>query len=218
MPLPLPPGSLLASSSPTALLCVVLNRLLMQNDEARLLLAAHGGRSFEIQAPPVAAKLMIDPEGKLSPSESDEPAQVALTVDTQALWAAGWRPGQPMPDQAGVLHISGDAAMAQTLSILAKHWRPDLEDLLAQKIGDIAARQVMRAAQGFLGAFKRSTSRLAENMAEYVTHETQALPSMSQFMVSGTQQTTLTNRLAVLDERVAQLEGRVNQLAGSQSS
>jgi len=196
----------------------VLNRLLTQNDQARLLLAAHSGHAFEIQAPPISANLMIGQEGTLSPNEVDAPAQVCLTVDTQALWAAGWRPGQPMPDQSGVLHISGDAAMAQTLSTLAKHWRPDLEDLLAQKIGDIAARQVTRGVQGLFGAFKRSTSRLAENMAEYATHETQALPTMTQFIVGASQQTTLTQRLARLDERLAKLEGRVTQVAGSRSS
>ena len=189
----------------------------MQNDQARLLLAAHTGNTFEIRALPVTAKLMIGQEGTLTPSNDHAPAQVCLTVDTQALWASGWRPGQPMPDQAGILFISGDAAMAQTLSTLAKHWRPDLEDLLAQKIGDIAARQIVRGVQGFFSAIRLSTSRLAENMAEYATHETQTLPSMSQFVVSGAQQAALTQRLAILDERLAHLEGRVNQVEGSPS-
>jgi len=58
---------------------------------------------------------------------------------------------------------------------------------------------------------------LAENMAEYATHETQTLPSMSQFVVSGAQQAALTQRLAILDERLAHLEGRLNQVEGSPS-
>jgi len=54
-------------------------------------------------------------------------------------------------------------------------------------------------------------------MAEYATHETQTLPSMSQFVVSGAQQAALTQRLAILDERLAHLEGRLNQVEGSPS-
>lgn len=190
----------------------------MQNDRARELLGVHAGRTFEIDARPIKAKLTIGHDGLLSPSDDSVLAQVHLRLDTEALWTLGWRPGLPLPKQAGVLFVSGDVAMAQTLSTLAEHWRPDLEDLLAQKIGDIAARQVARGAQSLFSTVWRSSQRLAENLVEYATHETEVLASEAGMSALSTKQQQLIGRLESLGERLARLEQRVNQVTGGQSS
>lgn len=218
MPLPLLTrpnfGSAFSNTSPPAVLSALLNRLLAQNEQARALLMVHAGRTFEIEAGPVQAKLTIGHDGSLSPSDESVLAQVHLRLDIQALWALGWRPGQPLPKRDGILFVSGDVAMAQTLSTLAEHWRPDLEDLLAQKIGDIAARQFMRGAQSLLTTVWQSSQRLSENLVEYATHETDLLASAASVKAWSTQQQQLTERLTSLDERIAQLDQRLNQVSG----
>lgn len=201
--------------SPPAVLCAILNRLLAQNDRAKELLAQHAGRGFEIQAQPIQAKLAIDSDGTLRPAGANMTPQVCLTLDVTALLKMGWRPGQPMPEQSGLLHVSGDVAMAQTLSTLAKHWRPDLEDLLAQRIGDIAARQVYRGAQSFIAAVWRSTQRLAENVAEYAAHENGSIAAAGQLDALVADHLALSKQLSDLDDRLQQLQQRVNRLAGS---
>jgi ubiquinone biosynthesis accessory factor UbiJ len=201
----------LGGATPPALLCAVLNRLLAQNDQARALLAQHVGCTFEIQARPIQAKLTIETDGKLSPADADVVSQVCLTLDTAALIKLGWRPGQPLPEQPGLLHVSGDVAMAQTLSTLAKHWRPDLEDLLAQRIGDVPARQVLRVAQGVLSTVWRSSYRLAENVAEYATHETQTITGVAAFDAFKADRAALSAKVSTLEERLQHLQQRLER-------
>lgn len=205
-------------TSPPALLCAVLNRLLAQNVQARALLAQHAGCTFEMQARPIQAKLTIESDGKLSPAQAGVVSQVCLTLDTATLIKLGWRPGQPFPEQPGLLHVSGDVAMAQTLSTLAKHWRPDLEDLLAQRIGDVAARQVLRAVQGVLSTVWRSSQRLAENVAEYATHETQTITGTAAFNAFKADRVALSAKVASLEERLQQLQQRLDRTPWSQKA
>jgi len=208
----------LDGATPTALLCAMLNQLLAQNDQARALLAQHVGCTFEIQARPIQAKLTIESDGKLSPADALVASQVCLTLNTAALIKLGWRPGQAFPEQPGLLHVSGDVAMAQTLSTLAKHWRPDLEDLLAQRIGDVAARQVLRGAKGLLSTVWRSSQRLAENMAEYATHETQTITGTAVFNAFKADRVALSAKVSSLEERLQQLQQRLDRTPWSQKT
>lgn len=189
-----------------------------QNDSARALLAQHVGCTFEIQARPIQAKLTIESEGKLSPAGTLVVPQVCLTLDTAALVKLGWQPGQPLPEQPGLLHVSGDVAMAQTLSTLAKHWRPDLEDLLAQRIGDVAARQVLRGAKGVLSSVWRSSQHVAENVAEYATHETQTITGTAVFESFKANRVALSENISSLEDRLQQFQQRLERTARSQKS
>ncbi len=208
----------LGGATPPALLCAVLNRLLAQNDKVCALLAQHTGCTFEIKAPPIQAKLTIETDGKLSPADEHVASQVCLTLNTAALIKLGWRPGQPFPEQPGLLHVSGDVAMAQTLSMLAKHWRPDLEDLLAQRIGDLAARQVLRGAQSLLSTVWRSSQHLVENVAEYATHETQTITGTAAFVTFKADRMALSAKVSTLEERLQRLQHRLDRTLRSQKT
>ena len=208
----------LGGATPPSLLCAVLNRLLAQNDKACALLAQHVGCTFEVKAPPIQAKLTIETDGKLRPADVLVAPQVCLTLDTAALIKLGWRPGQPFPEQPGLLHVSGDVAVAQTLSTLAKHWRPDLEDLLAQRIGDVAARQVLRGAKSLLSTVWRSSQHLAENVAEYATHETQTITGTAAFDAFKADRVSLSEKVSALEERLLQLQQRLDRTLRSQKT
>jgi ubiquinone biosynthesis accessory factor UbiJ len=204
--------------SPEAAVCALLNRLLADSDAARGLLAAHQGRTFHIQAKPLDLTLSIKADGVLMAVPRDATPDVRVLIDTAQLWEAGWRPGQAFPMRSGFVHVTGDAAMAQTLSTLAQHWRPDVEDLLAQRIGDVAARQVIRTARSVFGGMATAAQRLAENLAEYASHETEFLTATvhvktlaSQMAQARTRTESLDKRAQVLASRLIELENRVTR-------
>lgn len=211
----MPPLQRLLPESPEAAVCALLNRLLADSEAARGLLAAHQGRTFHIHAKPLDLTLSIKADGVLMAVPVGATPDVRVQIDTAQLWAAGWRPGQEFPMRSGFVHVTGDAAMAQTLSTLAQHWRPDVEDLLAQRIGDVAARQVIRTAKSLFGGMATAAQRLAENLAEYASHETELLSATvhvktlaSQVAHAQTRAESLDKRAQVLASRLTGLENR----------
>ena len=189
-----------------------MNAVLQQQTAARDLLAQHPGQTFELQAAPVSASLTIDQTGLFAPADPIVKADVLVVVDTRQLWAIGWRPGKPFPERSGLVHVSGDAAFAKTLALLAKHCRPDLEDLLAQRIGDIPARQLTMAFQRLAGVMVESADRMAANLAEYITHEAQVLPSYPALISHASQLRDLKGALDLLEVRTKSLEARIERL------
>lgn len=183
-----------------------LNWLFRDHASVRSLLARHAGRTVDFRAPPLASVLTIQQDGTWEPSDPSVKADVCVVIDTRALWASGWRPGRPLPERDGLVHVSGDVAIAQTLSTLAKSWRPDLEDLLAQHIGDIPARQLAQVANRLAGGLTRSTGRLAQNFAEYVSHE-------AALVVARPSLVSLTQRVSRLDHRLGSLEAGVQAVS-----
>jgi ubiquinone biosynthesis protein UbiJ len=74
------------------------------------------------------------------------------------------------------MQISGDAETAQVFSRLLKHADLDWEELLARRIGDVAARQVGNAVRGFLGWSRDAGSRVGQDIADYLHYESRDLP------------------------------------------
>jgi len=189
-----------------------MNTVLQQQSAARDLLAQHPGHTFELRADPVSASLTIDQTGLLTPADPIVKADVLVVIDTRQLWAIGWRPGKPFPERSGLVHVSGDASFAKTLAVLAKHCRPDLEDFLAQRIGDIPARHLTVAFQRLAGVMVESADRMVENLAEYITHEAQVLPSYPALVSHASQLRDLKGTLDLLGVRTKSLEDRIERL------
>ena len=74
------------------------------------------------------------------------------------------------------MQISGDAETAQVFSRLLKHADLDWEELLAQRVGDVAARQIGNAVRGFMGWSRDAGSRLGQDLADYLHYESHDLP------------------------------------------
>lgn len=209
-------ASLLSVLSPQQAVCRLLNRLLRQQPAVLDLLSRHAGRSFELSATPLNARLTIANDGELSIADRSIVPDVQLSIDVEALLKRGWRPGQALPQESGYVHISGDAALAQTLSMLAQAWRPDLEGLLADYIGDIPARQLLKGATRLQHLVRQGMTRASENIVEYAVHETDLLISPVVMEEHCAQQTHLVAQLDRMAERLAQLERRIE--ANQQSS
>lgn len=161
--------------------------------------------------------MTIGHDGRLSPADPAVVPDVTLTIDTARLWAAGWRPGQPFPERAGLVHVSGDAAMAQTLSILAKSWRPELEDLLSQYVGDVAAVQLVAGAKRLTALAGQFVVRTSQNVAEYAAHEAQWLLDDAPLRDQAQQLQALNTELGALQARLDALEARAKFLDSDSS-
>lgn len=192
---------------PTALFSRLLNALLKREDWARQRLGRHSGKTVHFKAGSRRIRLTINADGTTQPSDPAIVPDVTLSM-AQGRW-------QDLPEllRAGeadhfteILHIEGDAALAQTVAELARNLRFDMEHELAQHVGDITARRIMRTVPALSWASRRSAWRLARNASEYLAHE-------SALMANQQALTLHTENIARLEDRLSQLEARVHRLS-----
>jgi ubiquinone biosynthesis accessory factor UbiJ len=74
------------------------------------------------------------------------------------------------------MQVSGDAETAQVFSRLLKNADLDWEELLAQRVGDVAARHIGNAVRGFARWSRDSGTRLGQDVADYLHYEARHLP------------------------------------------
>ena len=211
-PFTIPRFGLFGQSSPKQAVCGLLNRLFERQPAVFDLLAQHAGQTFRLLARPVDAAMTIGHDGRLAPADEAVVPDVTLTIDTARLWAEGWRPGQPFPERAGLVHVSGDAAMAQTLSTLAKSWRPDIEDLLSQYLGDVAAVQLVSGAKRLGALAAQFVSRTSGNLAEYAAYEANLVLPDAPLREHTKTLAQLNAQLDTLQKRLDSLDARARQL------
>ena len=89
---------------------------------------------------------------------------------------------------------------------------------MAQRIGDVAARQVLRGAKSLLSTVWRSSQHLAENVAEYATHETQTITGTAAFDAFKADRVSLSEKVSALEERLLQLQQRLDRTLRSQKT
>ncbi len=101
-------------------------------------------------------------------------ADITVRAPAASLIAAALkRDGEAVPRG---MQVSGDAETAQVFSRLLKHADLDWEELLAQQVGDVAARQIGNAVRGFLSWTRDAGSRLGQDLADYLHYESRELP------------------------------------------
>jgi len=161
-----------ASLFPSSLAVTALNRLLRQQAWARDYLRPYAGKSVRVQVAGWALALRVQEAGLTQASGTSEPADVVLTLAQTHLGEAFEALRRHEPDRlAALIHVEGEAVLAQAMLALAQNLRWDVEAALAQVMGD-------RAALALVGAFKeagqgmrQAGKSLAENAAEYLSHE-----------------------------------------------
>ncbi len=194
------------NQAPRQVFCDLLNKCLAREPAVFELLAPHSGQTFRLKAAPLDTAMTISHDGRLASADAAVVPDVTLTIDTEALWSSGWRPGQALPERPGLIQVSGDVALAQTLSGLAASWRLDPEDMLSQVVGDVAAVQLVSGAKRLTALATEFVSRTSENLAEYAAHEAHWVASQ------GSQQ-MLVDDLAQLQHRLDASAARLDALA-----
>ncbi|MFK8052484.1 MAG: SCP2 domain-containing protein [Woeseiaceae bacterium] len=134
----------------------------------------------------------------------DEPDVVLSGSPISLAMLAGSDPQGVIRD--GHVTMSGDAMIGQRFQQLIQFAKPDLEDELANVVGDVAANQASAIVRGFENAAGQLTDRFHDRFGDYLTKEQGALPSRAQFR-------EFRDDVEKLRDDVARSEARVRLLS-----
>src|SRR5690625_775499 len=193
---PLPEPSFIAARA--------LNQLLQQEAWARERLQKHPEQIVRLEVGPATLTLVIQEDGTTQAGQSSDTPDVTLTLPLDKLSELPARlPEQSPEDLTRLLHIQGDAGLAQTVGYLAQNLRWDVEHALAEKIGDIAALKVLGASRSLFSGLKTSGRNLAENAREYLVYEQPVLASTPTLETHAKQIQALQQRLDQAEQRLS---------------
>jgi ubiquinone biosynthesis protein UbiJ len=167
----LPFASLIAAGVERALATAFKNSSAARADLAKL-----EGKvvKLELIGLPLTLHFLAE-DGKMSvASDYHGEAQVSVRVPAASLMATALK-RDPEAVPKG-MQMNGEAETAQVFSRLLRNADLDWEELLAQRIGDVAARQVGNALRGFMGWARDSGTRLGQDVADYLHYESRDLP------------------------------------------
>jgi len=207
--LPLPPPL-----HPVRLAVRLLNAMLAREPWARERLARHAGKTVRFVLARLDVSLTVLSDGLTEWAAADAEPTVVLTVPAEHLSLDRLWSGSDLADAfTDMTHISGDAAFAQVVAELARHLRPDWQDALAERVGDVAAVRIMQGAQALRDGVLRGGERFAQNVAEYLSEETATLlgrPVFADFCHALADEHAA---LVILEQRVVRLNQRLDSRA-----
>lgn len=137
--------------------------------------------------------------------DASAPAEAELVGGPFSLLALGGSAPEEVI-QRGEVDVRGDAELARKFRELALLLRPDLEEELAQLIGDVPAHQLGRVARAAFSWTSKAASTTVRNVAEYFAHERQHL-------VPHAEGEQFLKGVDAVREDVDRLEARVELLA-----
>jgi len=179
-----------------------LNHLLKGQVWARECLRPFAGKCVVFRLAPLPdLRLLILGSGLVSTASPDASADLTVTVQPGAV------PHLLARDEAAMaqVELAGPVDLASTAQLLFRELAWDAEEDLSKIFGDILARRMVGTARDLLAWQKEAASRLAQNLAEYLTEE--------QPMLAHAQDAAALRRsLDVLDADCTRLERRLEQL------
>ncbi len=156
---------------PPSPVIAVLNHLLSRQPSLTEALAAHAGKSAQIDAG-ISLRLRVAADGLLeADSAAAGEASVTIRIAPADLPQVLANPQRA----ASFAKLSGDAEFARTVSEVVTALRWDAESDLAPIVGDIAAVRIVQAVRAIAAQGTSGSRRLAENVAEYLLEENPVL-------------------------------------------
>ncbi|RTZ39789.1 hypothetical protein EKL30_17705 [Candidimonas sp. SYP-B2681] len=192
--------------TPTATYARLLNKLLQREAWARERLSRHSGKTARFNVGGFKASLTVQAGGLTQASDPAIVPDVILTIPAGKLaeLPAVLRARDPALI-ASLMHIEGDAALAQLVSDLARDLRWDVEDDLSGLLGDVAARRLMQTGRALSGGVQAAAMRLTGNVSEFISEESGMVASRPAFDDFAARVQKLRESLDSLDVRVSQL-------------
>lgn len=185
----------------------LLNRNVAASSAARSLCRKLDRKVLALQVTGVPLNLYLCAEGERIKLNSSNPGAVDATLSGSPL--SFLRMAGPQPEAAlrsGAVHIQGDAEVAQAFSELLIAAQPDLEEELAQVIGDVPAHQIGNLVRGTLRFGRHAADTMAQNVAEFLQEERRDLPSRTEAEEYLTEVDRLRDDVERLEARLALLE------------
>lgn len=113
----------------------------------------------------------------------------------------------PNPSSASALQISGDIELGQRFQRILRAIDPDWEEQTSRLVGDIAARQLGRAARGLRSWGRHAVQTLGQDVTEYLQEESRALAKRARVETFMRNVDTLRADFDRLQKRLERLEG-----------
>lgn len=187
----------------------LLNRLLRRQGWAQAHLRPHAGKTLRFQVAGQVLALRVQDDGLVREVAATVPADAVFTLERDRLGqAVRALREQRQSDLAGLMHIEGEAALAQVVMDLAQNLRLDPEDELSRFVGDRAAVRLVGLAKGLARGLRQAGERLGGNVAEYLSEENPVLLARAPFDDWRDGLGQLQRRLAKLDATLAAMESR----------
>lgn len=187
----------------------LLNALLDREDWARERLRGYAGKTVSLVVGRVQLIYTISSQGKLEQGHPAVVPDVTLTLPQDKL------PELPQILQDGdfsrvaqLMHVQGEAGLANLVSDLAANLRWDAEHDLANIVGDVMAVRLFSGARRAFSGLRDLGQRLTGNVSEYLTEETALLVTRPELDGLREQSAGLTQRLDELDRRLNHLDAR----------
>ena len=178
-----------------------LNHLLGQASWARQRLQPFAGRVAAFTMAPLEGAFEITTDGGVQAPHADATPDVTIALP----------PTLPLLLLQGIgtvmraMRLEGKVDLAEALGFVFRNLRWDAEEDLSRVFGDIAAHQLMRRAEKFVGWQKQSAQNLAENLGEYFTEEQPLIATRAALNSFAGEVDRLRDDLARLQKRVQRL-------------
>lgn len=190
--------------SPVAVYARMLNKLLQREGWARDRLSRHAGKTVGFKVGGFTMRLSIQADGLVQASDEAVLPNVTLTIPAHQLAELpGVLRARDPSLLTELLHVEGDAGLAQVVSELARDLRWDVEDDLSRVVGDVAAARMVQAAGALKAGAQTAASRLAGNASEYLIDESALLASRPAYDDWSEKLQAMRLRLDELDRRVS---------------
>ena len=199
-------------------MAAAFNLLTAQQPWAAERLARHAGKTLRITLGGFAVTMTIESDGRLTRADSAVIPDVTLEIIAEKMSFDRLFATKSSSDVAELINISGQAALAQLISDLARDLRLEPEDALASVIGDLPASKLMRSAQSLIGTLQGFSLGLAQNTAEYLAEETNTLAGRPVLAMHAEHVVSLAGRADTLSDRQAKLVVRLERLSSKRQN
>ncbi len=200
-PVPAPRDGRWPPFSPLAPFFALLNRLIDSEPWAAKTLLPFAGKTARFELQPLVVKFAITKSGHFNRADEGAFADLTMKVPPAHLAALAMAPARAK----NLVEIEGDTAFAEALGKLLEHLRPDLEEGLSRIFGDVIAMRILAGLNALRDDLKEAGTRLADNLAEYLLEETDAL-------IRPNEVEDLSAKVRVLRDDLARLEKRIDRL------
>ncbi|MBI1943498.1 MAG: sterol-binding protein, partial [Betaproteobacteria bacterium] len=179
-----------------------LNHLLEAEPWARERLTPFAGETVELRAPPLPRlRFAIAAGGRLGAAPAAAAPALTVTLGSEALPAAA----QSEEHLLRSIEVAGNAKLAAEVMFLARHLRWDVEEDLAQVVGDALAHRLLGCARALAAWHADAARRVLEGLVEYATEERRLLVPRAELESLAAAGARLRDALERLEKRIERL-------------
>lgn len=193
-------------------LTAAINRVIRADEKTAYRVAELGECSIAFRLKRSGTTLMARvAHGAVSMSGDTGRADVTITGSPADFLAMAKTQREGSVLAAGKVDIEGDLATAQKIQALMAELSIDFEALLAERTGDIFARQLGRGVRAGIGWVRNAHAALERDLSEYLRYELGLLPLREDIE-------TFVSDCAAVAEDVDRLRARVQRIMRNRTS